>query len=369
MPKNSFGVKKPARRVLVICCLIATTLAISSFGGFQIPITMMMNVSAIASTGSINPVSSIHTSSSVYVLDYDSVSVVSGKKLIQTINFTAQYPGNQAAYDPVNNMIYVPTCGKNCENGTVSIINAATNRLVKVILGIGSGGGALWVPYNNFVYVSDWTGRTVFVINATTNKIVDNISVGDAPVWMGYDPITNTVWVGNDFGSSVSVISAKTNTVIKTLTSGLVSPNGIAYDPANKLMYVVDSFYNYYGAVFVFNSSSNYKLVKIITSSKDFNFLWDIAYNPLNKEMYLTSLQSGSHGTGTVIILNGTRIVKVIQMPDNSNPGGVAFNPSNGLMYVANGGINTLSMINGTKLLNKQISLTPGYPPSGLVVS
>ncbi len=305
----------------------------------------------------------------VYALDDAGyVSVVKGSKLIKTINFSSGYAGAQGTYDPVNGMVYVPDSGNRYLNGNVTVISVAKNRIVKTIHGFTGPVGTLWVPTNNFVYVSDGAANKVFVINASTNKVVDNITVGDAPVWLAYDPITNTVWVSNIFSPSISIISVKTNTVVNTLTANLTKPNGIAYDPSNKMMYVADCCYNYYGGVFVYNAS-DYKLVKIITNSKDFNFLWDIAYNPLNKDMYVTSLDSGIHGTGSVIILSGTRILKVIQMPDNSNPGGVAFNPSNGLMYVANGGINTLSMINGTKLLNKQISLVPGYNPNGLVVS
>jgi DNA-binding beta-propeller fold protein YncE len=174
--------------------------------------------------------------------------------------------------------------------------------------------------------------------------------------------------VSNDSGGSFSVINVTSDEVTRSLTLGFTQPIGIAYNPSNKMMYVDDAYYNGYGAVYVFNAR-NFNLIKRITSKSDFNYLGEIAYNPNNKEMYLDSEFTGKYGSGTVVIINGTRIAGVIQLPSNSSPGGIVFNPANGLIYVANGLLGTLSLINGTKILRNQVSLdNTSAVPNGLVV-
>jgi DNA-binding beta-propeller fold protein YncE len=174
--------------------------------------------------------------------------------------------------------------------------------------------------------------------------------------------------VSNDSGGSFSVINVTSDEVTRSLTLGFTQPIGIAYNPSNKMMYVDDAYYNGYGAVYVFNAR-NFSLVKKITSKADFNYLWDIAYNPINKMMYLDSEFTGKYGSGTVIMINGTTITGVIQLPSNSSPGGIVFNPANGLIYVANGLLGTLSLINGTRILRNQVSLDDSSAlTNGLVV-
>jgi YVTN family beta-propeller protein len=54
------------------------------------------------------------------------------------------------------------------------------------------------------------------------------------------------------------------------------------------------------------------------------------------------------NATGTVSVINGTTNTIVATIPVGKNPQAIAYNPANGLVYVANTLSDTLSIINGT---------------------
>jgi DNA-binding beta-propeller fold protein YncE len=74
------------------------------------------------------------------------------------------------------------------------------------------------------------------------------------------------------------------------------------------------------------------------------------AYDPVNHYVYVSSL------AGYVTILNtslsgGACHVKAnVKLPSNSEPEGLAFDPSDGLMYVADAHLNQIYILNGTSL-------------------
>jgi len=85
---------------------------------------------------------------------------------------------------------------------------------------------------------------------------------------------------------------------------------------------------------------------------------WGIAYDPSNGYLYVTDWSSG-----TVSVINGTTVIATI--PVGTNPGGVAYDPSNGYIYVANYGSGTVSVINGAN--NTVIATIPvGQGPTGV---
>jgi len=85
---------------------------------------------------------------------------------------------------------------------------------------------------------------------------------------------------------------------------------------------------------------------------------WGIAYDPSNGYIYVTDWSSG-----TVSVINGTTVIATI--PVGTNPGGVAYDPSNGYIYVANYGSGTVSVINGAN--NTVIATIPvGQGPTGV---
>jgi len=83
---------------------------------------------------------------------------------------------------------------------------------------------------------------------------------------------------------------------------------------------------------------------------------WGIAYDPSNGYIYVTDDDSG-----TVSVINGTTVIATI--PVGTWPAGVAYDPSNGYIYVANSFSDTVSVINGTTVI---ATIPVGPAPMGV---
>jgi len=75
-----------------------------------------------------------------------------------------------------------------------------------------------------------------------------------------------------------------------------------------------------------------------------------LAYNPSNGFVYVTNADSN-----TVSVIDGSDNTVVDTITIESQPWGLAYNPSNGYMFVTNYGLGTVSIIGETK---------PNVPPS-----
>ena len=69
------------------------------------------------------------------------------------------------------------------------------------------------------VYVTNGNDGTVSVINAATNTVTATITVGSGPRGVTVDPSTHTAYVANMNDSTVSVISADLPVPVTTVTS------------------------------------------------------------------------------------------------------------------------------------------------------
>ncbi len=82
-----------------------------------------------------------------------------------------------------------------------------------------------------------------------------------------------------------------------------------------------------------------------------------VAYDPLNGDVYVAEIQSNN-----VTVISGSTIVANI--PVDYAPVGVTYNPQNGEIYVAVSASNEVAVISGTKIVS---NITVGSSPSGLV--
>ena len=125
---------------------------------------------------------------------------------------------------------------------------------------------------------------------------------------------------------------------------GFSAPYGIALNIDNDLLYVSNyGQFNTTGIVSVINGTTN-TIVATIPVGKNPQA---IAYNPANGLLYVANTLSG-----TLSIINGTSNSLIGSIPLGDYPGksptGIAVNPINNTIYVTNMGSNTVSVINGT---------------------
>jgi YVTN family beta-propeller protein len=131
--------------------------------------------------------------------------------------------------------------------------------------------------------------------------------------------------------------------VIETIT-GFSAPYGIALSLDNDLIYVSNfGQFNVTGTVSVINGTTNTIVATIYVDKNP----QAIAYNPANGLFYVANTYSN-----TLSIINGTTNTLIGSIPVGDVPGksptGIAVNSVNNTVYVTNMGSNTVSVINGT---------------------
>jgi YVTN family beta-propeller protein len=140
------------------------------------------------------------------------------------------------AADPTAGTVYLANAG----DGTVSVIDVATNKVTATIA-VGTEPAGVAVDHAaGTVYVTNHSVGTVSVIDEATNKVTGTIKVGTGPAGVAVDHTTGTVYVTNHSVGTVSVIHVATNKVTGTIKVG-TDPAGLAVDPTAGTVYVLNS--------------------------------------------------------------------------------------------------------------------------------
>ena len=130
-----------------------------------------------------------------------------GYKVTRTVTVGASPAG--VAADPAAGTVYVANQGEVAGDGTVSVIDEATNKVTHTIpvgFSYSNPEGVAADPAAGTVYVTNADSRiyfpgTVSVINVATNKVTHTIPVGIGPVGVAVDPAADTVYEAeNDCG-------------------------------------------------------------------------------------------------------------------------------------------------------------------------
>jgi YVTN family beta-propeller protein len=110
----------------------------------------------------------------------------------------------------------------NVDNGSIWRIDAATNRIKRIVVGsqptdVAVAFGSAWVPC---------LGRNaVWRIDAATGEVEAIIATGDEPLAIAAG--AGAIWVTNQAAGTISRIDPRTNTVVRTIQLGF-NPHGIA---------------------------------------------------------------------------------------------------------------------------------------------
>ena len=292
-----------------------------------------------------------------YTLDLYNNTLINGNFIGFTSTLVPGINPIGVAYDPSNGYLYVTEHGSNA----VSIINTKTNEIIKSINVGSSPWGIAYDPSNGYLYVTNgWFGfyggevwyytNNVTVINGATNTVIANISVGEGPYGILYDPSNGYIYVTNTAQNNVSVIDGANNTLIASINVGAY-PEGLAYDPSNGYIYVANSWSN---NVSVINGANNTVIANIAVGS----YPVGLAYDPSNGYVYVANA-----GSNSVSVINGATNTVIASIAVRSFPEKIAYDPSNGYIYVVNSGSNNISVINGANnkiIANLSLGLTWG---------
>jgi YVTN family beta-propeller protein len=257
------------------------------------------------------------------------------------------------AVNPNTNKMYVA----NEKSNSILIIDETNYKGNYLQIFIPSSTADLNInPITNKVYASHALNNTVSIIDGISDRKIDEIDVGKKPIRIDIDKETNQVFVVNQGSDSVSVIDGIQDTLLKTLKI----PSDQPYDV---------EFNSNINSVYVTNVGDSSGTVNIIKYDNDnyLNYIHvgkrpvDIDVNPETNKTYVVNSDSD-----TLSIINSTnRVEKQIAIGDN--PVSVAVNPTTNKIYVSHQSPSSspsLSVIdekNNYQLLGK--SITVGRDP------
>src|ERR1035441_12099 len=163
-----------------------------------------------------------------------------------------------SAVNSTTNKIDVPnqcgndsTCSSPYSQGTMTVINGATNNPAPVNVGYFPSTLAV-NPVTNTIYVANQCGSdptcasdgTVTVIDGVSNTVIATVTVGSDPYGVAVNSVTNTIYVvnycGNDvscftYSGTVSVINGTNNIVAATVPVGYAPYSPLVNSVTNKI--------------------------------------------------------------------------------------------------------------------------------------
>ena len=270
----------------------------------------------------------------VYVTDTGTakISVINATTLVA--NITVGTSPTFATFDSANGYLYVSNTGSN----NLTVVNAATNKVAVASLAVKTGPrNSTLDTRDGYLYVADASGGGagyVSVVNTATNKVVKNVSVGSDPLFPGYDPQNGEVYVPNANSYNVTVLKASTYVVKAniSITTG-TGPHSASFDPAVGYVYVP----SWGGGVAVINPATNTVVTNVPVGS---NPLF-AAPNPANGFVYVDN-----SGGANVTVLNATQNVTVVNV--GTDPGRGTYNPGTSNVYFPNSASSNMSVIGMT---------------------
>jgi YVTN family beta-propeller protein len=162
-------------------------------------------------------------------------------------NSAFSYPSSSIAVNSETNKVYVLNrCAnaQDCRNGTVTVIDGATNSSTSVAVGYNIGSirpRSLAInATTNKIYVVNYCGSdpfcgrngTVTVINGADNY-TSSVNVGRLPVVLAVNPVTNLIYVP-DSENDMTIINGATN---GTSTITINTPKDVAVDEVTNKIY------------------------------------------------------------------------------------------------------------------------------------
>jgi YVTN family beta-propeller protein len=237
----------------------------------------------------------------------------------------------EAFYDPANQNVYV----SDSYYGSIDVINSTTNIIsTRIYLGLFLQ-GVDYNPENGNLYVSSGAGigtsSQMMLVNIQTNRITDSFSI-PSPFPMIYDPSNGDVCIGT--GSNITEIDPVTHKAGGQVSTG-GSVYSMTYDPSNGYIYSGGLATPDSGAIWVIEGAN------IVASIPLTYPPYGLVYDSQTQNVFAINPY------GPTTIINGTKVLGNTTWL-SSNVNAIAFDSSNGFMYVTGTSLRNVSIINPT---------------------
>ncbi|MGH7343824.1 MAG: InlB B-repeat-containing protein, partial [Candidatus Rokuibacteriota bacterium] len=257
--------------------------------------------------------------------------------------------------------------------GTVSVIDAGSTALclnpvhtppcVVKVLSVGAlPGGVAVNPAGTFAYVANKDDGTLSVINVATNTVMTTVPVGSEPWGVAVNADGSKVYVS--LNGAVAVVDAASLNVTPISLSGVL--NGLVV--VGTRLYVADATAGEVVMIDTNNPTPPFTRIPVGTA---FNSMpMGLVANATGTRVYVADLIADFVSVLEVSAINtATNAVEPtetvsIDLDSTAGPGGVALSPDGTLLYATNDSLNRVTIVT---LANKSMQhVTVGVTPIGV---
>jgi YVTN family beta-propeller protein len=356
---------RPSRRAAIVATLLSIAFLLLSSGPVTAaaraapgPLTVVPSPSpAVPRTGG--------TSLSGFVeqtLDLLNGTLVAGNSL----PFNSYEP-EWIQFNPADGMVYVLSNGGTAAPN-LQVVNASTDTVVgAVALGGSSAYTTALDPAVGDLLVSDPAAGDIEVVNTTFDRIVGNISVGNDPQGLAVDPSNGLVYVlnqANNGSGNVSVVNLTAGNVTAWIPVGS-GPGAIAFDSADQELFVSNGGSS---SVSVVNTSLNVVNATLPVG----NDPGAIAVDSGTDTVYVLN----NYPSTNISVLNGSSntVLGSISLGSFGSGGAIALDVSSSHLYVtlpSPNDVGVISTLNDTLFVEDRVGDYPAAliddPPIGAV--
>ncbi len=203
--------------------------------------------------------------------------------------------------------------------------------------------GVAYDPVNQEMYVGVQVPSEVAVVSGTS--LITTIATTGVPYMVGYDPQSGLVFV-TTARSTVEVIDPVSNRIVATPQTGYTYVLGLTIDTLSGNVYLIDGF-----TTDVIVMSSGGQVLSNVTGGSGFSPY--IGFNPVSGQIF-----GGIFSSGSGVLVISTELA--MSAPDlredggagplgaisvGSSPQGMAVDPSDNYVWVAQGGSNNVGLV------------------------
>ena len=206
-------------------------------------------------------------------------------------------------------------------------------------------------PVTNRVYVVNTGSGTVTVLDGKSDAVMATVDVGKRPYAIAVDAVNDKVYVSNTFSDLLTMIDGATNAT-RTVKTG--SADLIVADGRNQKIYLLGYESS---SLTVLNSGDD----TISRMSAGAMHLWAMALDETGSTVYVTRISNGD------IAAMDVPSRKITPIAAGQFPCAVAVNPKTSVVYVANCGDDTVTVMDAATH-KPVVNLPVGKHPQAIAV-
>lgn len=228
------------------------------------------------------------------------------------------YPG-PPLYDPDDGLLYVP----DEQNGSVQVF-AGTALVTAFSLGGYVGEGSIDARTGDVYFAG---GTDVAILHGASE--LSTATVAHYTIGTVFDPANGYDYVVEGYGGLVAFAGTHD---VGIFPYGAQCPTDWTYDPADRLLYVVD---------ICSGNIDLYRDLQPVASVFIAGNPLGLSYDPADRDVYVS--MQGANGRGYLTVLRGRAIVGNVSV--GCGPGNGTYDPADRLLYVPNGCSGNLSVV------------------------